>query len=306
MGEQEELDSSFLELQLSEVEMLHSMYPKDGEFELDDHLVIADVKDYIDGKVVDVPPRISFAVKVSPESDASAGKEDFEIVCSLPHQYPHTEPEIFVRHNFFSRQQQKQINDDLNDFISSLERGDICITEAIQWVQDNGSKYISPTETLVSSQADGYAKPDIKHTTLTRLWIHSHHIRSKFKRRDLLDMAADMQLTGFCLPGKPGIICIEGYKEICEEFWHRVRRWTWKKISCKHREDTPIESDDGSKTLKDFRFFQTFEEIAFDAHAFHGRDYHMDLGKFYQYLNEHKCGYIFKILLGVDGKIPSP
>ncbi|XP_070553664.1 RWD domain-containing protein 2B-like [Ptychodera flava] len=302
MGDSRSLDSSLLELQLSEMEMLQSMFPQDGEFEVDDPITLTDVKDYVDGKTEEVPLQISFALKISTE-EAKSGKEDFELICSLPHQYPNTEPDIFIRCQLLSRQQQRQINEDLLSFIASLERGDICIGEAVQWVQDNREKYISESSAAEACAPVETEKPEVKDETFTRLWIHSHHIRSKFKRRDLLDMAADMALTGFCLPGKPGIICVEGYKEICDDFWHAVRRWTWKKISCKHREDFPLVDEGKTKTLNDFRYFDSFKEIAFDAHGFHGRDYHMDLGKFYQYLEERNCGYVFKILLGVEGKV---
>ena len=42
-----------------------------------------------------------------------------------------------------------------------------------------------------------------------RYWIYSHHIYSKIKRKNILDMSKEYDLSGFCLPGKPGIICVE-------------------------------------------------------------------------------------------------
>jgi Protein of unknown function (DUF1115). len=38
----------------------------------------------------------------------------------------------------------------------------------------------------------------------------------------MLDLAADMNITGFVLPGKPGIVCIEGTSLDCEDWWYRV------------------------------------------------------------------------------------
>ena len=37
----------------------------------------------------------------------------------------------------------------------------------------------------------------------------SHHIYSKIKRKDLQGLASDLNLTGFVMPGKPGVICVE-------------------------------------------------------------------------------------------------
>ena len=40
-----------LELQLSELEMLNSMFPNDGELELADPGVISDIQDFLQGKL---------------------------------------------------------------------------------------------------------------------------------------------------------------------------------------------------------------------------------------------------------------
>ena len=60
--------------------------------------------------------------------------------------------------------------------------------------------------------------PDV----FTRLWIYSHHIYSKVKRRDMLELARDCAVTGFSLPGKPGIICVEGPAANTADWWKRV------------------------------------------------------------------------------------
>jgi hypothetical protein len=37
----------------------------------------------------------------------------------------------------------------------------------------------------------------------------------KHGRREILDLANVFRITGFCLPGKPGIICAEGPARDC-------------------------------------------------------------------------------------------
>ena len=68
-------------------------------------------------------------------------------------------------------------------------------------------------------------------TTNHRLWIHSHHIYNKNKRKFLIETADQLELSGFSCPGKPGFICVEGPGEDCDEFWTRVRQLTWQKIT---------------------------------------------------------------------------
>ena len=59
--------SEMLELQISEVEMLRSIFPDSTEFQLDDPCAIADIQTYLDGKTLysDLTSRIGFTAKVA-------------------------------------------------------------------------------------------------------------------------------------------------------------------------------------------------------------------------------------------------
>lgn len=67
-------------------------------------------------------------------------------------------------------------------------------------------------------------------------WIFSHHIRNPKKRKVIVDWARESNLTGCCLPGKPGTVVIEGPEDKVEEYWKRIRVLTWKRIQLKDRE----------------------------------------------------------------------
>jgi hypothetical protein len=54
------------------------------------------------------------------------------------------------------------------------------------------------------------------------MWIHSHHIYSKSKMKNIEDWAKELNLTGFFLPGKPGLMCVEGLETNCNIWWQRV------------------------------------------------------------------------------------
>ena len=47
---------------------------------------------------------------------------------------------------------------------------------------------------------------------LPYVYSGKHLLKSVFqtKRKNILDLASEFCLTGFCQPGKPGIICVEG------------------------------------------------------------------------------------------------
>jgi len=53
-------------------------------------------------------------------------------------------------------------------------------------------------------------EPVDQHCSFTRMWLYSHHIYSKYKRKDILNWATELKLHGFSMCGKPGIICLEG------------------------------------------------------------------------------------------------
>ena len=50
--------------------------------------------------------------------------------------------------------------------------------------------------------------------------------------------------------------------------------------------------------MENFRKFDKFEEIGFVKGD--TRDYHMDMGEFFKYLQNHNCEYMFKELFGID------
>ena len=131
----------------------------------------------------------------------------------------------------------------------------------------------------------------------------------------MAEVAREFHLTGFCMPGKPGIICLEGDSDKCNEVWAVIKSWNWKKINVKHQEtdrrDVLIRSgstdssvDDACSSMLDewdFRKFKSFEEIGF-VKGGETRDYHMDMGEFSKYLEQNNCLYMFKELFGFDKK----
>ena len=116
---------------------------------------------------------------------------------------------------------------------------------------------------------------------------------SKTKRKNILDLAKENGLTGFCMPGKPGIVCLEGILDVCNDVWSVIKQWNWKKINVKFQEDPSPNQE-----KKEFFKFEKFEEIGFVKGD--TRDYHMDMGEFFKYLKEHQCEYMFKELFGIE------
>ncbi|XP_059141830.1 RWD domain-containing protein 2A-like [Physella acuta] len=290
-----------LELQLAEVEMLTSMYPSPGEFVLDDPTTLEVVKAVVSGdlELEDLENRLGFMVKISVQNENKSLQ--VELVCDLPHEYPFVKPQIFVRAPDICRERHKKLREDLNKELENLQEGEIGIGILVEWLRERlytELQHLSDFSTSDGKNDKKVAGPG--RDTMSRMWIYSHHIYSKAKRQEIQDWGKELKLHGFSMPGKPGIICAEGFSCDVEEFWHRVRRMSWKKIGITEQEEIPMpeKPEDISKVYK----FDPFFELVLDARGGKGREYHMDLGQFSKYLEQHNCAHIFNIFFGLDSK----
>ena len=290
-----------LELQLSEVEMLRSMYPEEEEFKVDEQ-VLADIEEFCSEKTDEKPTGLNFSLTLQVDINGEGNSEKQNTIglsCYFPQEYPNSKPEFFARSQSLDRDTQRELNESLNSHISTLESGELCTLPAIQWIQDNGGMYIikshskrTPTKDSKQQENENRNK---ENGIFLRMWLYMHHIYSKTKRKDILQWASDYNLTGFCLPGKPGVVCLEGNECNVEEYFSRLRRLNWKKITCRHREKGMP-----TKSIDDQRKFSGFDELFFEVHG--TRENHMDMGQFLHYLEQHELGYIFQVLFGIEGK----
>ena len=97
---------------------------------------------------------------------------------------------------------------------------------------------------------------------------------------------------------------IKKHKYYCKNLNNcfRLRNMNWKRISLVDRYDKQLEDSENVSSFCRFQH-EEFEEKNFAVHG--GRDYHMDLGLFFKFLQEHELQQVFQILFGVEGKPPS-
>ncbi|KFO21572.1 RWD domain-containing protein 2B [Fukomys damarensis] len=283
------------EAQLSELDLLASMFPGESELIVNDQLALAELKDCVEKKTTEgqsskVYFTISMNLYISEEVMVM-----FSLACILPFKYPEVLPEITVRSPLLSRSQQSQLNLDLTAYLQKNCLGDVCILNATEWVREHASDYVNK-DALSSPTTESTVQPiDL---ILTRLWIYSHHIYNKWKRKNILEWTKELSLSGFSMPGKPGVVCVEGPQRACEEFWSRLRKLNWKRILIRHREDIPF--DGTGDEMERQRKFSTFEEKVFGVNGARGN--HMDFGQLYQFLNAKGCGDVFQMFFGVEGQ----
>ncbi|XP_063812466.1 RWD domain-containing protein 2B isoform X2 [Pseudophryne corroboree] len=288
------------EAQISELDLLSSMFPTEEEFAMSDELALVELRDYAEQRTSLTPTfniHFTLSVKVD-DPDAANLQHVLSMHCSYPPHYPNVPPEIVVRSPSLVRSQQAQLNSDLNAFLRSGCNGDVCILSANEWVKDHATPYIN----TASSTDNQPGTVTSEEAVFTRLWIYSHHIYNKHKRKHILDWSKELGLSGFSMPGKPGIVCVEGAQEACEEFWSRLRKLTWRRILIKHKEDIQLScpASDTHTSIQKLRKFPALEEMAFDVHGARGN--HMDLGQLYQFLQEKGCAEVFPMYFGIEGR----
>ncbi|XP_020019482.1 RWD domain-containing protein 2B [Castor canadensis] len=282
------------EAQLSELDLLASMFPGENELIVNDQLALAELKDCIEKRTMEGrSSKVFFTINMNLDI-AEEAMVMFSVACILPFKYPSVLPEITVRSVLLSRSQQTQLNTDLTVYLQNY-LGDVCILNATEWVREHASDYVSRDATSSSTKESTVQPVD---PILTRLWIYSHHIYNKCKRKNILEWSKELSLSGFSMPGKPGVVCVEGPQSACEEFWSRLRKLNWKRILIRHREDIPF--DGTKKDMERQRKFSNFEEKAFSVNG--ARANHMDFGQLYQFLSAKGCGDVFQMFFGVEGQ----
>ena len=131
------------------------------------------------------------------------------------------------------------------------------------------------------------------------MFIYSHHIYSVNKRRNIVQWAKDLNLNGFSMPGKPGMICVEGETDSVQEFWIKLRSLAWHKLQIKDTQTFQLNED--KSNLNEFSKFDNFEEKIFSIN----NDANIDLGQLFSFLKEKNLNYIFSMYFGVEGKTSS-
>lgn len=284
--------------QLQELEVLTAMYPE--ELVMTDPTLIIDAREYCEsqGQSSIILQSLNFDLSLasqncSSNNDAASDKREenqylhFKLSVKLPKSYPSIErPELSIIADRMSRAELTNAKNAMNDFVSTLALDEQILLEIIMWLQETLVTFIDKdSKSSVNETKDIKTGSDV----FVSMWLYMHHIYSKHKRKDIQNWSRDYDLTGFSLPGKPGVVYIEGLEANVDAYFERLKSLPWKSIKCRTRENICT------------RVFDNFKELCFQPHG--ARNYHMDLGLFYNFLVEHGLSHMFKEIFGVEGQL---
>ncbi|XP_072949519.1 RWD domain-containing protein 2A [Epargyreus clarus] len=235
--------------QLSELELFQTMYSP-REISITNTEIIDFINSCIAKETDYSPNHLDYTIKLSVDN------LKLEISVDLPSLYPEVAPEIYVRCNQLNKHQAKSLNTELAAYVQSKLDGEVCVFTAISWLQDNVANFAAKTPIIDT--------PELNHTEVkfSRFWIYSHHIFCKRKTEEMSKLSKELRLTGFCLMGKPGVICVEGDEEDCRVWWKHIKTLNWQKIALRITEN--FNNKDKAKQQR----FKSFEIIQFNMATF--------------------------------------
>ncbi|XP_058829288.1 RWD domain-containing protein 2A isoform X2 [Topomyia yanbarensis] len=293
---QNDLLRDCLRKQLDEFHMLASIFCNPGELHVDDYSFVDNINAYVEGETKQLRAKLDYQLNLPLQHS-----EKVQIRIELPHLYPGIEiPEFVIRSTTFPRDQERMITKRIEDYIHQevLDQNETYVYQVVSWIQDNFNE--------ITKNAEKNQNLEARNTTLNvpsaiifeRLWIYSHHLKSKTKRKTILKTANDLNLSGFSRPGKPAIICVEGWQQDTQEFWRTIRPLKWQKIQIRLAETETIERSDSLESKRRFPGFR--EELFTEVDEDNDEEVPMSMSLFMTFLDKHKSGYIRKEIFGFD------
>lgn len=284
-----------LQQQMDELDMLQSIFCNSGELKIEDHSILADINEFLEDKQAQLNQKLYYNITIT-----LIETQKLDIQFELPHSYPLIEPPIItIRSKIVCNNKsliENEIKRQIMEFIDTIDKSSVYVYQVIVWLQENyerifkeNTEYENVTITDPITKQKKTLTDDL--VELERLWIYSHHLKSMTKRQDIMKLAKELNLSGFSKPGKPGIICVEGYKENTQEFWKCIRQWAWQRITVRLNES----KTKPMATNEKFRKFDQFKEIlSVDEMEYGNRP--IDMSAFMKFLDSHNCTYVKKEL----------
>lgn len=300
MCDQLEIYRNCITKQLEEVDMLSSIYCSPGEMHIFDPGVISDFNEFLQHPTNEnlttlLKSQLDYNIKL--DMQHAKGKTKLDVRVELPHLYPSLENAIIIVHTpLLSKNKETYLKNTIEQFINTMDKSETYIYQVLSWLQDEIEGILKKdNKEFESSEISKDIKAEDELIDFERLWIYSHHIKSKTKRQEIVNQSRDLNLTGFSRPGKPGIICVEGLKECTQEFWRIIKSMRWQKIMiCK------VESSRKALSKVDkLRRFVGFKEQLF-CDDMENEEGVMNMGLFIKYLEQHNSGYMKKELFGFE------
>ena len=173
-----------------------------------------------------------------------------ELHATLPANYPSSPPAIDISCTCLGAKSLTAIHAELAEIASAAAAEDsevlaeLCIT-----MQQSASQRLLD-EQEAATQASQPPAPSVSSSSpagaFGQAMVWFHHIKSLEKRKTIVSLARSLQLRGFCKPGFPGVLVVEGRDQSCDEFLSAVREMRWQAMDVRWRYTQAVEPPTGA------------------------------------------------------------
>ncbi|CAH8570535.1 unnamed protein product [Schistosoma rodhaini] len=275
-----------LKSKIDEVELLLSMFSED-EIKLGDKESYLNVKRHAELDVLPEKTDVDFVIKL---------KKKVELSVVLPDGYPswnaHHPVKPLITLRLLSDNSSilginiRALSSRFYHWLDKIANtGEPILVACIDWLQNELFNELPITNESVTSLSTSSILNNNEKTVC--LWIISHHIRSPIKRRLILEWSKELELTGCCMPGRPGLVIVEGEETKADEYWRRLRNLQWKHIQLREKEILGI----GLYRIR--RFQDGFHELTLSQQSW------------FSWLHEHGVtSEEYRHIFGIPGRLP--
>ncbi|KAL3419565.1 duf1115 domain protein [Phlyctema vagabunda] len=238
------LPRHLLEAQLSMLNLILAMFSSPGEIDISPSTSesldqLREALEATDETPTRMPADLSFTIAL-PIGDVHT----LQVMVHVPLQDFEADPSEAPALRYSLRQSSWMSRAEVVELSSSMPKDDILA--AVEYLQDAAPAFVRLASSLDQAITGTQAEP-----LLVRVWFYFPSLSTREKRKDLVNYAADYQLTGFVLAGKPGVLCLEGTSKNIDAYMNNIKMHSWgdipshqKKVSERYREDggdAPIE-----------------------------------------------------------------
>uniref|UniRef100_A0A3Q0KJR7 RWD domain-containing protein n=2 Tax=Schistosoma mansoni TaxID=6183 RepID=A0A3Q0KJR7_SCHMA len=275
-----------LKSKIDEVELLLSMFSED-EIKLGDKESYLNVKRHAELDVLPEKTDVDFVIKL---------KKKVELSVVLPDGYPswnaHHPVKPLITLRLLSDNSSilginiRALSSRFYHWLDKIANtGEPILVACIDWLQNELFNELPITNESVTSLSTSSILNNNEKTVC--LWIISHHIRSPIKRRLILEWSKELELTGCYMPGRPGLVIVEGEETKADEYWRRLRNLQWKHIQLREKEILGI----GLYRIR--RFQDGFHELTLSQQSW------------FSWLHEHGVtSEEYRHIFGIPGRLP--
>ena len=212
-----------------------------------------------------------------------------ELFADVTQYYPREQPTLSLSTTFLGRKEERLL---MRNVLAALPNSDEDSMMGRQWICEAAMELVSQVAILWEKCMDSAVekKPLAALPTLKRVWIYFHHVYSKRKRRHMVEWARAAKLNGFLLPGKPGVLCLEGDSLDVDLYVQRVRGLSWQKMSVRQTIEFSVAGVSKENDEDDAE--ENNESVMFDSFV----DRPMTMAQFKAYLEEIGADGMFEEL----------